>query len=96
MRKVAKKVCKLSLFSQFSAPIKSGVIVGKDGRAPLLFLDWKTHFSLRFLERNSSFVSFDMNEARSDTRFRDVYTATNNSQICLYQVVCTRYLLLVL
>ena len=26
MRKVAKKVCKLSLFSQLSAPIKSGVI----------------------------------------------------------------------
>ena len=25
MRKVAKKVCKLSLFSQLSAPIKSGV-----------------------------------------------------------------------
>ena len=27
MRKVAKKVCKLSLFSQLSAPIKSGVIL---------------------------------------------------------------------
>ena len=26
MRKVAKKVCKLSLFSQLSAPIKSGVM----------------------------------------------------------------------
>ena len=25
MRKVAKKVCKLSLFSQLSAPIESGV-----------------------------------------------------------------------
>ena len=25
MRKVAKKVCKLSLFSQLSAPIKSGI-----------------------------------------------------------------------
>ena len=29
MRKVAKKVCKLSLFSQLSAPIKSGVIKEK-------------------------------------------------------------------
>ena len=28
MRKVAKKVCKLSLFSQLSAPIKSGVMEG--------------------------------------------------------------------
>ena len=28
MRKVAKKVCKLSLFSQLSAPIKSGVTNG--------------------------------------------------------------------
>ena len=32
MRKVAKKVCKLSLFSQLSAPIKSGVsLIGHVG-----------------------------------------------------------------
>ena len=30
MRKVAKKVCKLSLFSQLSAPIKSGVTLVAD------------------------------------------------------------------
>ena len=35
MRKVAKKVCKLSLFSQLSAPIKSGVSKLKANRGVL-------------------------------------------------------------
>ena len=37
MRKVAKKVCKLSLFSQLSAPIKSGVTHERFWRPPIYY-----------------------------------------------------------
>ena len=42
MRKVAKKVCKLSLFSQLSAPIKSGVSVWYE--LQLLLIDYSQNF----------------------------------------------------